>query len=147
MKMHYRDDRGNDLVPDLEGFTFEDLGGGKFRMSRAGEHFVAAVSREGPRRYVSIEGVGTATLDRVDGSRRRSVEHAEGELHAPMPGRAVKVFVAVGDSVTKGEELVILEAMKMEIKIVAPLAGRVKAVHITAGDPCDAGQRLIEIES
>jgi biotin carboxyl carrier protein len=63
-----------------------------------------------------------------------------------MPGTVVKVLVKPGDRVAKGAELVLVEAMKMEIKIESPLAGVVKVVRKREGEPCDAGEILVEIE-
>jgi biotin carboxyl carrier protein len=63
-----------------------------------------------------------------------------------MPGTVVKVLVAPGERVEKGQDLLVVEAMKMEIKVSAPVAGTVKAVRAAEGDPCDAGQVLAEVE-
>ena len=62
-----------------------------------------------------------------------------------MPGTVVKVLVAPGDRVEKGQDLLVVEAMKMEYKIAAPAAGIVSVIAVEAGDPCDAGQVLAEI--
>jgi biotin carboxyl carrier protein len=62
-----------------------------------------------------------------------------------MPGTVVKVEVAVGETVATGQDLVVVEAMKMEIKISTPIPGTVRAVHVREGDPCDAGQVLVEV--
>jgi biotin carboxyl carrier protein len=63
-----------------------------------------------------------------------------------MPGTVVKVLVSEGDVVAKGDTLVIVEAMKMEIKLSAQLAGTVRAVRAKEGTPCDAGETLVELE-
>jgi acetyl/propionyl-CoA carboxylase alpha subunit len=63
-----------------------------------------------------------------------------------MPGRVVKVNVAQGDPVSKGDCLCVIEAMKMENDICAPRDGVVSAVHITEGSAVDAAQPLIELD-
>lgn len=69
----------------------------------------------------------------------------DGVVRAPMPGRIVSVNVSVGDSVTSGQAVVILESMKMENTISATSAGSVTAVHVAAGDSVQHGQTLMEI--
>jgi propionyl-CoA carboxylase alpha chain len=67
---------------------------------------------------------------------------ATGSLVAPMPGIVRRVCVAVGDVVAARAELLVLEAMKMEHRILAPSAGRVVAVHVAEGDSVAAGALL-----
>ncbi len=69
----------------------------------------------------------------------------DGAVTAPMPGRVLKVHVASGDMVTRGQALLIVEAMKMENEITAPLAGRVTQLEIAPGDAIDAGQMLARV--
>ncbi|EQC48749.1 biotin-requiring enzyme [Bacteriovorax sp. BSW11_IV] len=63
-----------------------------------------------------------------------------------MPGKIVKISVNVGDTVVKGQTLVILEAMKMENEIKAGIDGVVKAIHIKEGDALDQGVLMMELE-
>ena len=71
---------------------------------------------------------------------------ASGGLVAPMPGRVVSVAVSVGDTVTKGQILVVLEAMKMEQSLTAPTDGVIADVRCVAGDLVEAGLALIVLE-
>ncbi len=128
-------------------FTGDAQGGGRFRVTDGTASWSIVVDRAGGSRWITIEGMGTVRVERAVPGRRRGREAAAGELAAPMPGRVVKVLVAVGDAVGKGQDLVVVEAMKMEIKVAAPHDGHVKAVHVAAGDPCAAGPALVEIES
>ncbi|MCB0002281.1 MAG: acetyl-CoA carboxylase biotin carboxyl carrier protein subunit, partial [Anaerolineae bacterium] len=57
------------------------------------------------------------------------------------------VLVSAGDAVERGETLVLLEAMKMELRITAPAGGTVTGVRCKAGDVVDRGQVLVEIAS
>lgn len=70
-----------------------------------------------------------------------------GDIKAPMPGLVIEVAVAVGQSLTKGDTVLILEAMKMENVIKAAGDGIVKAIHTTKGQPVEKGQLLIEMEN
>ena len=71
---------------------------------------------------------------------------ASGALTASMPGQVVAVPVAVGDAVTPGTTLVILESMKMEQRLTAPRAGTVTAVNCRMGETVDRGQVLVQLE-
>ncbi|MBI3242612.1 MAG: acetyl-CoA carboxylase biotin carboxylase subunit [Chloroflexi bacterium] len=66
-------------------------------------------------------------------------------LEAAMPGLVRNVLVKEGDLVEKGQALVLLEAMKMEIRVAAPHAGKVVKVLVSPGETVDRGQRLIEL--
>ena len=65
------------------------------------------------------------------------------EVKAPMPGMVLKVFVAEGEEIKKGDNLFILEAMKMENIIKAPADVTVKTVKIKPGDKVEKGQVLL----
>ncbi|MEO5762092.1 MAG: biotin/lipoyl-containing protein [Vicinamibacteria bacterium] len=75
-----------------------------------------------------------------------SVAAAQGGLEAPMPGRVTRVAVAVGDTVKRGQELIVVEAMKMENALVAPTDGTVKSLSVKVGDMVTPGPELIVIE-
>ncbi len=64
---------------------------------------------------------------------------------APMPGTIVRVDVSVGDVVSKGQVLLVLEAMKMENEIVAPVAGKVTAINVTKGSTVNAGDVMVQL--
>lgn len=68
------------------------------------------------------------------------------ELQAPMPGRIVNVAVSVGDELNVGDEILSLEAMKMENVLKAEGIGVVKAINIGTNDVVDKGTVLIEFE-
>ncbi len=72
---------------------------------------------------------------------------AGGGLKAPMPGVIRALEVAAGDAVIKGQLLVMLEAMKMEHRIVAPEDGVIGAVTIAVGDQVTNGQLLLTLEA
>jgi len=65
------------------------------------------------------------------------------EIKAPMPGMVLKVFVSEGDEVKKGDNLLVLEAMKMENIIKSPAGVAIKSIKVKAGDKVEKGQILI----
>ncbi|AUD03916.1 acetyl-CoA carboxylase biotin carboxyl carrier protein subunit [Spirosoma pollinicola] len=66
------------------------------------------------------------------------------ELKAPMPGLIVGISVQPGDVISKGDSMLILEAMKMENNLKAPGDGTVKTIRIAKGDRVEKGQVLVE---
>ncbi len=72
-------------------------------------------------------------------------QHA-GDIKAPMPGLVLGILVEVGQSIKKGDKVLILEAMKMENIIKAGGDGVIKAIHGVIGKPVEKGALLIEVE-
>ena len=68
-----------------------------------------------------------------------------GAIQAIMPGSIVRVLVAVGDKVTAGEVVLVLEAMKMENELRAPTSGVVRAIHVGPGQAVGMNAVLAEI--
>ena len=69
-----------------------------------------------------------------------------GEILAPMPGKILEVKVNVGDTVNENDEVIILEAMKMELPIAASSSGVVKEIKCNKGDSVEADDVLIVLE-
>lgn len=70
---------------------------------------------------------------------------AGGSIKTQMPGRVVRVLVAEGDEVAKGDALVVVEAMKMENEIKSPRDGTVTRIAVNAGDVVEARAVLVEL--
>lgn len=70
-----------------------------------------------------------------------------GGLFTQMPGKVVKILVKVGDKVSKGQTLLLLEAMKMENEIKSGFDGVLKAIHVKAGDTLESGILMLEVEA
>ena len=64
------------------------------------------------------------------------------KVNAPMPGKIVAVKANVGDSVKKGQVILVLEAMKMENDVVAPEDGTVASVNVTVGSTVESGETI-----
>jgi acetyl-CoA carboxylase biotin carboxyl carrier protein len=67
-------------------------------------------------------------------------------VQSNMAGTVIDVLVSVGDSVKAGEEVVILESMKMEIPVTSEFAGKVVNIKVQAGDFVNEGDVLLECE-
>lgn len=77
---------------------------------------------------------------------RRKEVLSMAEVNAPMPGKICEVKVSPGDTVIEDQEVLVLEAMKMEMPIVATAAGTVKSVNCATGDAVQGGDILIVID-
>lgn len=88
-----------------------------------------------------IQGAGTGRP-----LRRRQASHALLSVDAPMPATVIKVMVEMGASVKKGDTLVLLEAMKMELPIRASGDAVVTAVRCRDGERVEAGAVLLDLE-
>lgn len=106
----------------------------------------ALVAKQGSSVWVNLAG-RTYELQRMAG---RGVGQAAGSrervLRAPMPGQVRQVLVSEGETVATGQALLILEAMKMEIRIQAPQAAKVARLAVSPGQSVDKDQTLVELE-
>lgn len=69
------------------------------------------------------------------------------DISSPMTGSVLELLVAVGDTVTAGQEVLVLESMKMEIPIESPQAGVVAEVLVAAEETVDEGQVVVRVET
>ena len=76
---------------------------------------------------------------------RRSSGGPGGALMAPMPATVVRVDAAIGGRVSRGDVLIVLEAMKMELPVRAPADGTVTAIHCRPGELVQPGVTLVEV--
>ncbi len=108
--------------------------------------YVRAIHAESPKeRWVAI-GEGPLHATRLLHRRQRRVKGSgAGSLAATMPGQVTGVMVSDGEEVTAGQALVLMEAMKMEMRIVAPDDGKVNKVFVTRGEQVERGQVLVEM--
>ncbi|REK19098.1 MAG: biotin/lipoyl-binding protein, partial [Actinobacteria bacterium] len=111
----------------------------------AGESMRLEVSRYGSERFVD-GAAGSARLTLLPRFPSASRTDTEGSLHAPMPGRIVRVEVSEGDAVSDGQPLIVLEAMKMEHTLRAPHQGTVTSVNCRVGDQVEGNDVLIVVE-
>jgi len=136
---------------DRDGRTWIDTGSGERSaldledgIELDGAFHAAAAHRAGDRWWVHTR-TGDVEVAEISPFPSSEIEEAPGSLHAPMPGKVVSVDVAVGDTVRKGQTLVVLEAMKMEHAIGSPDDGTVAEVKVSAGQQVDRGALLVVV--
>ena len=78
--------------------------------------------------------------------RLKALKGVTGSIGAAMPGVVLETKVKKGDTVKKGDPLVLMSAMKMETVLTSPCDGTVKQVAVTAGDQLDGGGLCVEID-
>ena len=113
-------------------------------------HTVFIAENQG-KKYISVQGEQFCIEEvKADSGARSLAESAALKgvptIASPMPGKVVKILVAEGDRVEKGQGLVIVEAMKMENEIKSASAGVVKKINFKEGDLVDAAVPIIELE-
>jgi biotin carboxyl carrier protein len=97
-----------------------------------GEPSVRASSRDGTRRFTRASALGSD-----------STEETTGDPRSPLPGTVLALDVAAGDRVEAGQRLALIEAMKMEHRIVAAHAGIVREVRVAVGQRVRAGDVVV----
>lgn len=148
IKVHYRDHGyvidmpdGNAIIASAE---HDETGAIVANLNNVRKR--ASVLRDGNRLMIFRDG-RSDRLDIFDPlAAAGQSEGAGGGLTAPMPGKIIAVMAEAGQSVTAGDKLVVMEAMKMEHTISAPVSGTVREVFFGVGDQVDDGAELIAIE-
>ena len=72
---------------------------------------------------------------------------AEEIVEAPAPGKVLRVYVEANTPIAKGDRVLMMEALKMELPIVAPISGTVKTLGVVVGQMVEAGDTLAVIVS
>jgi 3-methylcrotonyl-CoA carboxylase alpha subunit len=130
-------------------FTITEIAPGELVLERDGNRVRAFVARDEHATWVFIEGrtfrfekvrTGSKRFDQVRGGSRGVTD-----LSAPMPATVLRVLTAPGKTVRRGETLILLEAMKMELPLRAPQDGTVKEVLCEEGQLVQPGTILVEI--
>jgi acetyl/propionyl-CoA carboxylase alpha subunit len=126
-------------------FTAQDLGAGAWRVVADGKAVYLWIA--GPREHpwVYFDGiVYRPQVGHTPATRQQRDEAAS--LSAPMPATVRAVLVTPGQTVIRGETIVILEAMKMELPLRAPHDGIVKHVRCQPGEMVQPGVPLVEMQ-
>jgi biotin carboxyl carrier protein len=107
--------------------------------------------------HVSVKGTNTFTalaegrqliaqVEReTSRTRRKAGAVVQTDVCAPMPGVVVKTLVAEGDRVEKGQAVVVMESMKMQMELRAPAAGLVEKINVQAHAQVDKGTLLVKV--
>ena len=115
---------------------------GRFRIDQRGDWLLAT---DGEVHWIGHNGYAWP-VRQVSAGQARSAD-ADGELRAPMPGQVLLVRAAVGDTVSAGDPLVVLESMKMELVLTAPVDGSVTELTVAPGDTVTVDQPLARVEA
>jgi biotin carboxyl carrier protein len=112
-----------------------------------GDTHLARIARVGQAYHVAVDGrVYVLKPESAESSGASHHLLATPEIVAPMPGKVLSVLVGEGQEVATGDGLLILEAMKMENRIVAEARAIVRRVHVTEGQMVDGGAILLELD-
>jgi propionyl-CoA carboxylase alpha chain len=133
-------------VPLGEAVHVHHTGTGRVDLEIDGTRRVYRVHRVGPDTYVDA-GDGSSVLTEVPRFGDPEKLAPAGSLLAPMPGLVRRVLVETGTTVTAGQPLLVLEAMKMEQTVAAPAAGVVAELRAKAGEQVSTGQVLAVVEA
>jgi biotin carboxyl carrier protein len=150
-----------EIKVDRDGGYRVSIGGGAERTVRGGPLGAAEwwIEEDGVRRTIALCVEGEALSAQVGGfgvpgsvvdPRSRAVgaigRRHEGAIVTPMPGSVARVLASVGQTVTRGQVLVVVEAMKMENEFRSPIDGVVAKVVVEAGRPVDANALLVVVD-
>lgn len=132
----------------MADFSVESIGDGWYLVSDGTRRWRVAVASTAQFEWVFVDGQ-VARLDVVakDAGRKRARGRGDAGVMSPMPATVVAINAAPGQSVSQGDTLIVLEAMKMELPIKAPRNGVIKAVHCATGDLVQPGVNLLEFEA
>jgi 3-methylcrotonyl-CoA carboxylase alpha subunit len=126
---------------------------GRLAVLLAGETFTAAAvpraTNDGGVDYtVFVDGSQRRLrlVDPLDVTQYEAVGVSEDSVRSPLPGKIIDLRVKAGDTVSKGQPLLVLEAMKMEHTLTAPADGKVKSVRYGIGEQVAEGAELVEFD-
>lgn len=138
---------GFDVTLNGEVIRLERVETEIYRTVFQGRQILVAATRLKDRTVVEIDAHLIEVFEAGTSGRGNHEQHgAKDKVSAPMPGKVVKVLVAVGEMVKARQQLVLVEAMKMENPVVAPAAGMVKAIHVVAGEQVNTEKILVELD-
>ena len=118
---------------------------GRYRVTIGSRHFDVVVRRGREIDWGWVDGE-VYRWPRDTNPENQSPGVADGPIIAPMPATIPSVTVQAGQRVRRGDTLVVLDAMKMEIPLRAACNGRISAVHCRAGEQVDSETPLVELE-
>ena len=141
--------------------SLRPLGGGRYRLEEASTSTRVVLEPDGPapggvrRREVLVEGFRfvvdveseriAALRERATSGRGASVHAGPLQVKAIIPGKVVAVSVKAGDAVTAGQQLLVVEAMKMQNELRAPRDGTIDRVGVAVGVNIEIGDLLVVI--
>ena len=125
----------------------EEIKPGQLKIT-IGDRILKAIVTEGTKdKYVFLEGqvYKVKPVELTGRKKKKKKEAGEADLDSPISGKIVTVKVKKGQTVKKGDVLIVIEAMKMEYLIRAPYDGKIEKVHFKENDQIEIGQTTVEI--
>jgi biotin carboxyl carrier protein len=143
-QFHYQRESGEILDA---AFSMEAAGRDSWSVVMGGRAYQVVLSASGEV-WVNGRPVAVEVFDPRSLRGRNAHAGTDGpkNVSASMPGKVVRVLVAVGDDVEQGQGLVVVEAMKMQNEMKSPKPGRIAAVKTAAGATVTAGEVLVVVE-
>jgi acetyl/propionyl-CoA carboxylase alpha subunit len=131
----------------LISFEVLDIQPGQLSLSSNGRSITLYWAADGDGKWISFDGC-TYFLEKPAARVTRQLDEPAGSemVRAPMPAQVRAIQTTQGEQVEKGQTLLLLEAMKMEIRIKAPVVGRVARLMVSDGQAVEKEQLLVEIE-
>jgi acetyl/propionyl-CoA carboxylase alpha subunit len=138
-----------------QAFEFEDPGASVEILQRRGDDLEMQINgcrrsyrlfAAGDRLWVVEKGGASTAIAALHPDRSSSTRDAERHYSSPGPGQVLRLLVAPGDAVSPGDELLVIESMKMENTLRANAPATVESVHVSAGELVGSGQRLVTME-
>ena len=112
-------------------------------LEEGGSRHRVGLARVGGGTWVTWRGGSCLVVPEERGTSGNAKDDA---IRAPMTAKVIEVKVALGDLVENGDEVLVLEAMKMVYRLKAPKAGRVERITCQIDDLVDLGQELVVLE-
>jgi acetyl/propionyl-CoA carboxylase alpha subunit len=136
------------VIVDGQSYLVEvlDTQPGQLSLRFAGRPLILYWAADGGQKWLSMDGCAYRLETPIPRPARVSADPGGGQsVRAPMPAQVRAVQVAEGEQVEKGQTLLLLEAMKMEIRVRAPGAGRVARLLVSPGQAVEKEQVLVEV--
>ena len=127
---------------------------GKLELNIDGKHYLCWISADEPGRILVSHSGFSFEVCRLDilpmqqefSNSESSSSGESGDILSPMPGRVIKIDITEGQAVAKGDLLLVVEAMKMENRILCPRDGEVERINVAVGDLVDGSTRLVHLK-
>lgn len=133
------------IAERLYRVRIEPVGDG-VRLVFADRQTLAWTAADGDAQHVWVDGEQvTLTVPSAGRTSRKAAVSGDKQVRSAMPGQVRAVLVAAGDAVKAGQTLVVMEAMKMEIRANAPFDGIVAGVRVQVGDVVERDAALVEL--
>jgi 3-methylcrotonyl-CoA carboxylase alpha subunit len=148
LRAHPRDDGTFrlDLPDGVAEMAMREAADGTLALRLDGDVLRARILRQGERLTVFLNGAQYSLRAADPRAPTEAAGPAAGRVLAPMPGKVLEVLVSPGQPVARGAILLVLEAMKVQMRITAPAEGTVTAIRCAPGELVEDGAELVSME-